>query len=268
MDLRDLIEDVLILQPDWSDKNTPAMQQRSQRVLRDIPTWLMARLDDLSSSATWPEGDLAVDPSDGAGGKSEIPWVRIHSRSRSPRATLGWYVVFLFSALGDRCYLSLMPGTSTWSGHGPVSRPAAEMTALVEWARRKLAGKLEDPRLTDLVQLDARRTDLGPSYERGTVVAVEYRLDNVPSDAQLLDDLRLQLSLLSLLYHEADFDPLIPGAEPPEIISAERVLDELAGKYDKVSGGQGFMVNKAEQRLLNVAQWISSPSITASWNGM
>lgn len=250
MGLRDLIEDVLILQTDWSRQNTEAMQQRAQRVLHDIPAWLIERLGELVLSATWPERDLAVDSSDGAGGKSEIPWVRLHSASRSPGATLGWYVVFLFGALGDRCYLSLMPGTSRWHDHGPVSRPAAETIALVEWARTKLSGHIEDPRLSQHIRLDARRTELGPAYERGTVVAVEYDLDTIPDDTQLLDDLHMVLSLLSTIYRETDSDPLMPGSESPEIAAATREIDAAAGKQWVARGGQGFRVTKAEQRAV------------------
>lgn len=51
MGLGDLLEDVLILLPDWSRQNTVAMQQRAQRARYDIPAWLDERLEQLSASA-------------------------------------------------------------------------------------------------------------------------------------------------------------------------------------------------------------------------
>jgi hypothetical protein len=53
---------------------------------------------------------LRVQGKDGTGQKTEIPWTTIYSASRSPRPTSGWYLVFPFSAAGDRVYLSLNQG--------------------------------------------------------------------------------------------------------------------------------------------------------------
>src|SRR3954462_15671260 len=110
--MHDSIEEVLLLQTDYSAHNTDAMQRRGYLVR----TKLRHELENLLPSLSAASGidDLRVQGKDGTGQKTEIPWTRIYSASRSPRPTSGWYIVFLFSAAGDRVYLSLNQGTTRW----------------------------------------------------------------------------------------------------------------------------------------------------------
>src|SRR4051812_6866466 len=112
--MQSLLRDILLLQPDWTWQNTPAMQRRGVLVRRDAAQWLRERLPQLAAAVPSGIDDLEVEGRDGTGRKTEIPWVRVHSASRSPSATDGWYVVYLFSAAGDRAYLSLNQGTTRW----------------------------------------------------------------------------------------------------------------------------------------------------------
>ncbi|MCM3487090.1 MrcB family domain-containing protein [Kocuria rosea] len=242
-------EEVLLLQTDWSHRKTVAMDRRGQIVRAEIPTWLLSHFGVLMRSVAWPERDLAVEGRDATGSKTEIPWTRLHSESRSPFATAGWYVVFLFSALGDRCYLSLCQGTTRWDGVEYKPRPLAETQGAVRWARSVLQGNLDHERLRDAIELDARRSDLGPAYEAGTVAAFEYLLDRLPSDEDILRDLALMLDLLSRLYVAEDADPRAPGVPAPEIELVTDAVAAGAGKR-KRKGRQGFGLTKPEQQAV------------------
>lgn len=124
------------------------------------------------------------------------------------------------------------------------------MDELMSWARAVLGQQIQSPPLKTTISLDARRSNLGPSYERGTVAAFEYTLDAVPEDGELLGDLRRMLELLSLLYQRADLDPLVPGTLPPEVELAVREVEEASGRRPTRATGQGFRFTKPEQRAV------------------
>ena len=239
--MRESLEGVLRLQPEWSAKNTPAMQQRGKLVRNDVADWLRARLPSMADSVE----DLKVEARDGTGLKGEIPWVRVYSAGRSKAATEGWYVVYLFSARGDRVYLSLMQGTTRWENGEFHPRPVPELRARVDWARQALVSRLSiRPDLVEDISLDARTSKLGPAYEAGSVAAFEYGLDDMPSESRLENDLSFLVSALGDLYRAAA-DPLdLPGETAPEVVDALVVADRAAGRR---RSGQGLRLS-AEDR--------------------
>lgn len=111
-----LLREVLDLQKVWTAKNTDAMQRRGVIVRDGLAAWLRERVAELAARMRVPPSDVGVQGKDGTGLKAEIPWIRVFSRDRSPRATQGWYVVYQFSASGDRLYLSLNQRTMVWAG--------------------------------------------------------------------------------------------------------------------------------------------------------
>ena len=133
-----LLTDALLYNMYWERRNTPEMATRGIVVRRDIPEWIEARKDKLAAALGLSADDTGIEGRDGTGLKTEIPWVRVCSQSRSPSATTGWYIVYLFSAQGDRVYLSLNQGTTSWNGMDFVRRPASELVPRVRWARTAL----------------------------------------------------------------------------------------------------------------------------------
>jgi hypothetical protein len=194
-----MLLEVLKLQQDWTASNTPAMQRRGDLVRSGIPAEVREIVASLESQVDI--ADLAVEGRDGTGLKSEIPWVRIHSKSRSPSATTGWYLVYLFSAAGERVYLSLNQGTTSWTNGEFKARSSAELEANVAYAREML-GPIRgdgDPSIHD-IRLESRRAQLARGYERGSVVAAEYPADAIPPDDVLRDDLRTMTIWLAAIY--------------------------------------------------------------------
>lgn len=238
--MRAFLRDVLLLQPQWSSKNTPAMQERGRLVRHDVAGWLRDQLPALRRNVPIEPADWKVQPSDGTGNKNEIPWVRVHSASRSRSATEGWYVVYLFDAQGDRVYLSLMQGTSTWVNGEFQPRPRAELRERARLMREVLAPwLLARADLVDTIELKASKSDLGPAYEAGTVVAFEYSRDELPADEVLFDDLSFLVSVLGHLF-EVD----LSGDVAPEIADAVVIANQSAGRARR---GQGLRLTAAER---------------------
>lgn len=248
--MRDEIEEVLLYQPDWTSKNSPEMQRRGVLIRHEIADQLKGLAAELQSSAGDQLADLAVQGRDATGPKAEIPWTRFYSASRSPRATVGWYVVYLFDAMGGAAYLSLNQGTTTWTGDAFVSKDLDELGDRVAWARGVLSDEIAgDPRLELKISLNARKSHLGPQYEAGNVVAYAYELDSVPDDSQLRDDARRMAELLGKIYLASD-NAAVPGETPPEILDIIEAAEEAAGDQRGKPRGQGFRLSSDEKLII------------------
>lgn len=208
--LTHLFERVLDLQDDWSSNNTPAMQERDELIRRKIPhalnPWLPIDWE------TAPE-DLATQGSGGTGLKNRVPWTRIYSVERSPSATKGWYVVYLFDYQGGAVYASLNQGTTDFSGGDFKAKDSNTIADRVNWARSLLKDQMDDERFVSSIELHDSG-NLGKGYEAGHVVGYEYPKGDIPEDQQLEADLLALLSLLFEIYAAEDEhhqpEPLTP----------------------------------------------------------
>jgi hypothetical protein len=198
--MRDAIEEIMQLQKPFSAKNPEATQRRGELVRRILPGQLRELLQAMAAHSDID--DLQAEGSDGAGGKTKFLWTRVYSKSRSPSATDGWYLVFLFSALGGRAYLSLNQGTMEG---GRKTRPESELNANTAWARNLLTGRGSFPaKWTPQIELDSGPNELGRGYELGNVVAVEYPKGAVLSDEEIEQDLLDGVGWLAELYRASD----------------------------------------------------------------
>lgn len=244
--MRQLLSDVMDLQRDWTVENTEEMQLRGALVRHEIPEWLTDRAASLGVGSTY-----AVKGQDAVGRKSQVPWVRIYDADLSPRPTEGWYLVYLFTGDGERCYLSLSHGSFTWDGSAFRARSADEMRRLREWARNSITLP-PGPDFSLDVDLAARPGTAGASYAGTVAVAMEYRRTAMPQNDVLLSDLAHMLGLLAQIYSADANDPTIPGREPAEVSLATEELASItkAAPAPGRRSGQGFRVTKAEQRAV------------------
>lgn len=223
-------------------------------VRREIPSFLRERLDEITAGSTVSGLAWAVEGRDGTGPKTEIPWTRVYDRELSPSATIGWYVVYLFSALGDRVYLSLGHGSTQWTGVDFKPRPEDELRSMAAWARHAVSGVLPAEFRSEIT-LDARRSNLGAAYEAGTVLAKPYETHQIPPDETLERDLSVLVSGLSVLYRHELVDPLMPGVDPPEVRELAEDIASAAGKSrgrrSSAQGkGQGFGLSKKQKHAV------------------
>lgn len=244
--MRASLEEILVLQREWSSKSTPAMERRSELVRQVAPAWLRSRLVGRTGRA------LAANGSDGSGSKSAVPWVRVFEPALSPRATKGWYVVYLFAAEGGRVFLSLNQGTRLPGALNP--RPEQEIKDRVAWAHRTLSQATTiDPSFRWHIDLDSRGPDLGRSYELGNVLAVEYSQGAVPDEPTLARDLDLFLSLLNTWYDAEDRQGAVEYVEdPPELLDAAHAVAIGTGSLARRQRGQGFHQSAADRRAIEM----------------
>ncbi|MEV5893178.1 MrcB family domain-containing protein [Nonomuraea fuscirosea] len=249
----DLLREVLDLQKSWSAQNTPQMQRRGRIIRTELAALLRIHSRELADAVGIPEPDLGVQGRDGTGLKTEVPWTRVFSRERSPSATIGWYVVYLFSARGDRVYLSLNQGTTVWKSGEFVPRKPQELRARVDWARPIIREQLETRQdLVRKIRLDAQKTRLGSGYEAGNVVSIEYNHLSIPGKDELIQDLIFMTGLLGSLYRAEESGAYIPGDLSPEIAEAQEVAASTAGRRTRQPKIQGFRLTAQEKRAVEL----------------
>jgi 5-methylcytosine-specific restriction protein B len=180
------------------------MERRGVLVRSTIPTMLRGFIDELGLP------DRSAEGSDGAGRKALVPWARLYSPTRSPRASDGWYLVYLFSEDGQRLYLSLNQGT-TQADAGYRGRDESFLSERVTWARG--LGQLAH---SDLAHIKlGERTPLSKSYEAGHVAGIAYARGAVPTDDELASDLQSMLRPLEVVYEAEDSLSALPAGFGP-----------------------------------------------------
>lgn len=229
------IQEVLELQKEYTFRNTPAMQRRGVLIREEIAGSLNENLERFKSKYEVAIEDLWVQGKDGDGNKSEIPWVRLASKEFSPSATKGWYVVFLFSATGSNCYLSLGHASTTYEGDSIERRYQKVLDpevaeSLMRWGREKLhIADINNPRLKFSRNLEAKG-NLAEAYDRTSLCGFEYSKENIPTDEQIYSDVEFLLGLLSKIYLLQETDATIPGSESPEHQDAVAAITQAAGR--------------------------------------
>ena len=217
--------------------------------MRDLaPGWLGAHRAELAAAIGIPAEDFLAEGRDGTGLKTRVPWTRFSSRKRSPRATTGFYVVYLWAFDGSAAYLSLNQGTTDFHNGDFVRKPLEVLDSHVIWARDVVGAWIAGR--TDLVDLELRdkgENSLGRGYELGNVASIRYVRDAIPDEEELLADAVSFASALGELYEARTRVPL--PYEIPELEAVEEVAEDAAGNR-RPARGAGFRQNKEERDLI------------------
>lgn len=247
--MRETLETIMQLQPSWSASNTDEMKLRGYYVRTDGPDWLRDQIPALQALMPPAVDDLAAEGRDGTGLKTEVPWFRLFSTSRSERARFGFYIVYLFDKPGSAVYLSLNQGTTRWNGGDFKPLPTELLVSRVRWANGVLAGRsVGREELQGRMDLRAD-TPLANAYETGNIAAIEYRRGEVPSNEGLLNDLSRFARLLGFLYEAQDSGD-VPGEPPAEIAVVLETVEGAAGR--KAQRHPGFRPNAAQRRAIEM----------------
>lgn len=249
--MRELFAEVLELQKLWSYQNTPAMARRGAIIRNELPRRLRS-FETSIARAMGPSGsDLQIEGGDGTGSKSEVPWLRFGSESRSPDPTRGWYCAVLFHAGGKGVYLCLGHGSTRWENGSYKRRSHSELQKLISWARSTLAARL--PQIDGLrfnIELGAKGA-LGEGYEHGNVASRWYKAQALPSEADFIADAIRFSELLAVLYDAEDL------GRSPESATREADMAQLAilAQSDpstalKRGKGQGFGLTAPERKAV------------------
>lgn len=221
------------------------MSERGLLIRNAVPAWLNSHAPDLSQALAID--DFFAEGRDGTGRKTRVPWVRFGSRTQSPRATEGFYVVYLFDALGRAVFLSLNQGTTDFLGGEFVPKPREVIIERAIWAKSILSpwlGTLS----RETTSMDLHDPNLGAGYELGNIAAVTYQVDAIPDDADLLDDARTFADGLRSLYQAHERHPI--PKEQPELREAEEAAERASGGAAKRGKRAGFRTNAVEIKAI------------------
>ena len=171
----------------WTTPPTTLIRCQREKLVR---TFIPDELRDLIS-------ENRIEGSDGIGRKSRVPWVRIYNPDKSPSARQGFYLVYLFSADGQRVHLSLNQGTTKMTGSSLQKLPDSFIDDRRSQVRQLLGSQLES--LVQTITL-ADNGGLGDGYERGHIAGWTYDVDAMPPDEVLRNDIKQATELLSAVY--------------------------------------------------------------------
>lgn len=169
--------------------------------------------------------NMTVEGSPGKGNWAAIPWVAVFDPVVTTSATRGHYVVYLFSGDMRRLYLSLNQGTTAahdeFHSHAnaELERRAAVLRARVPEYKEKFSAE----------KIDLNTTGILPTgYEAGHAFGKTYRLDELPFDDILAEDLRriLEFYLMATARggteYIGDSDASEPSTEGMSLIERRR----------------------------------------------
>jgi hypothetical protein len=245
MSLGAQLQEILDLQHRYTSDNSEEMKARGLLIRKSVPDEIRPLAKQISDAMGTSISDLLIEGRDATGLKSEVPWVRVASHIASPRATTGWYVVYLFRREGAGAYLVLAHGSTTPQAGAFVPRSDIELADLMRWGRDALKDDFASlPGLLHEISL-ATKQAVPKAYEKSSLAALYYPSGAIPDDEHLKLDLLTMTRLLGKIY-EADRLGRTPHSHPPEQKDLETAISQVI-QPNKPSGGLRFILT-AEQR--------------------
>jgi hypothetical protein len=226
------------------------MQKRGVLVRDALPSEMKTWEPAITAALDRHGSDLGFQGRDATGRKSRVPWARLFSERKSPLATAGWYVVYLFHPDGSGVSLCLSHGSTTFEGGVYKARSKGEVARLMTWANAILQAELPpDPLLWAGVNLGGK--GLAGKYESTTLFSKFYPAGGIPTDAELGNDLVVFAKLLARLY-TADDEGRAPGASSPDVFDLLELVDEIASPLKRKGSGQGRNLSPEARRAIEL----------------
>lgn len=155
----------------------------------------------------------------GQGSWANIPWIAIMDKGETITTQEGVYVVYLFAENMESVYLTLMQG---------VTKPLAEK------GKKEGYNFLEENtiRMRNMLPLKGLHTDgnihlshsgLSSDYQVSTVAYYKYEKDNLPSDQQLIEDLRNVMDNYRLYLDQSESDLVQPKKGSEDMVKGEPI---------------------------------------------
>lgn len=193
-----------------TEKNNKFKGNQLANFVRNITTQTIIEEQNLSNK-------YKVTGSVGQGNWANIPWIAVFDTDITTSATKGYYIVYLFSRKMKKVYLSLNQGYTYYEEKykgkkgekvkkNEISKKRNEaIKSVVNKYRTVLADELSDFNSLEIKLLDEVIEEngivvesykpssidrLGLGYELTHICGKEYDLNNLPSDTELIEDLR------------------------------------------------------------------------------
>jgi len=131
----------------------------------------------------------------GQGGWGSVPWIGIFDRDITISAQKGYDIVYLFNADMSGVYISLNQGWTYFKDK--FRKEAKDKISLVSEAwKNKLSSSLNDFSFESIELHSEANTDLPKGYELGHICGKFYERGNLPSNSELINDLRNLMGVL------------------------------------------------------------------------
>ena len=258
MSITGIIRRICELQPKWSSKNTVEMQERGVLVRKNLVESIRKHEKVLRDALGIYGNDMHIHGRDGSGRKTEAPWVRICSRTMSPRATEGFYLVIHFSADGSSVFVTIGHGSNNWHPDGSLVPFKPEKLAEIIRIGRGILNKRYGSSAPFVDEIRLGATKAGPeNFERATVCAKRLSIQEL-SDDVFIEYVIHALKMLSVIY---EYRSLGFGQDAATLCESDVML--VINPLRQAKFGQGFGASAADRKAVEMR----AMDMTERWLG-
>ena len=222
MGLRDVLSGVL---------NRYLPESRSRLVDSDI----RGGFSDVVRVCLPPDGEYLVKGSAGIGSRAQIPMLCIFDSRVTDKASLGFYLVYLFKTDMTGVYLSLNQAWTPFSRQGSAAIGRENIRRVSERIWDSLRRRRDVPaglRTSIDLACSGHNDNLARGYEQGHICGLYYAAGSLPDETRLVEDLegmlRVYASLVEMFMGTGETDPLSGyQAVIPEVCGTDRSLSRI-----------------------------------------
>lgn len=264
--LAEIFQEIISIQPSFDKfnsskerNNSPEMQRRRELSVKLGPDKLNSLIGEklIGNSKNYSGWECVG--SNGITNAAEIPWIRIFLEEYSPSPQNGFYLTFLFNALGRGVYLTLNQASTKGSNNLKSLEPEI-VKQRVNWAKNVVGNEFLNKRNYKVINLEGRKTKLGEAFAATDIASLFYEDKNIPNDEEIVDDINFLLRGLESIYLELDNGGVIPGEyeefEEKLIEDLDKVQRPARSNKTKAninrSGGQGYGLTKKQKDAVDL----------------
>ena len=180
------------------------------------------------------QGKYKIQASVGAGNWAMIPWICVFDRAITESAQKGVYIVYLLSRDSKRLYLTFNQGcTDLRQQHS-----RRDTIEIMHQKAEKVRSQVRNPGFTAACDIDLGEslTELGQLYQEGTIFYREYRVDHVPAEEELREDLRKMVQVYSEYSQSLKQDRRIGKFDSWEILNATTAIKHCDKSFFDYNG--------------------------------
>ena len=175
-----------------------------------------------------------ISASVGAGNWALIPWICIFNRSITTSATKGVYIVYLLSKDSKRLYLTFNQGcTEIKDNHSK-----RETVRILHEKADQIRTNISDHGFIKNCDIDLGDglTELGFYYREGTIFYKEYKIENLPEEAELREDLSRMMDVYQEYAQSLHSEPRIGSFDSWDILDENTAVKHCDKSFYEYNG--------------------------------
>ena len=192
MNLPEMLELVAINYPEQYKKSLLEKSASDNEMLKLIQNGITPKIRELLGNNA---SHYKIDSSVGSGHFSKMPWIAVVDKRITTSTQDGIYLVYLFSSDSKRIYLSLNQDIK-YLGSKKNKQEIIELTG-----KLKERYKSNNPSVIDTMDLTGSNST-GKSYEHTNIYAIEYIVEKMPTQHEMLADLKSFLNEYGVLVED------------------------------------------------------------------